>query len=245
MKLTIIWSWTCVPSLERSSQSNLVEIWDKKILVDCWPWTLRQLEKSWNSYKDIDIIAISHYHNDHIWELSWILQALSRTPWYDRKKTLTLLWPLWFKDYCKNSLNLKTRENTFEIQIQEISNKINNILYSIESYKTIHCKESIAYKFTENWKNLVITWDTDYDEWLIKFSENVDLLVIECSFTNEDKVPWHLSSWECWKIWKNANVEKMILNHIYPTSTPEQRLKEAKEYFKNTEIAEDLKIYEI
>lgn len=240
MKLTVLWSWTCVPTIERSSQSNFIEILNKKILVDCWPWTLRQIVKWWFSYKDIDIICISHYHNDHVWDLNAIMQALNRTPWFDREKDLLLVWPKWFSDYCDKYISLKTRPNTFNISIKEIDNIIDFWDFKIETYNTIHCKESIAYKFVSNNKSLVITWDTDYDEWLIDFVKQVSLLIIECSFTNNEKAVWHLISKECWYIGQKAWVDKMVLNHIYPTSTPEQRLKECKEYFKNTILAEDL-----
>ena len=45
--------------------------------------------------------------------------------------------------------------------------KIDNL--SIESCKTDHNNDSIAYKFSENEKTLVISGDTDYDEKLIEF----------------------------------------------------------------------------
>ena len=66
MKLTILGSGTCVPSLKRNAPSNYLKIGDKQILVDCGSGTLLQLEKANLTYNEIDIVCISHYHTDQI-----------------------------------------------------------------------------------------------------------------------------------------------------------------------------------
>lgn len=243
MILKILGSGTCVPSLKRNAPSNYVKIGDKQILVDCGSGTLLQLEKAKLNYKEIDIVCISHYHTDHICDLTALIQALNWTPGFDRKKDLVLIGPKGFKDFFENKLKpiLNTpRPDTYNIIIKEIDNKIVFSDFTIESYKTNHNDDSIAYKFTENNKTLVISGDTDYDEDLIKFAENSDILVIECSYPNNEKVEGHLVSKECGEIAKKADVKKLVLTHLYPTSPKEIRLKETKEIFPNTVLAEDL-----
>ena len=81
---------------------------------------------------------------------------------------------------------------------------------------------------------------TGYDLNLIKFSKNSNLLLTECSFANGMKVKGHLIPSECGEMAKQANVGKLVLTHIYPTSSEAVRLKEAKKIFRNTILAEDL-----
>ncbi|MCK4635298.1 MAG: hypothetical protein KAT32_00380, partial [Candidatus Moranbacteria bacterium] len=110
----------------------------------------------------------------------------------------------------------------------------------IKCAKTIHNNESIAYRFIEKEKSIVITGDCDYDINLIKFAKECHLLLIECSFPNNMKFKGHLIPKECGEIAKQANVKKLILTHLYPISSKNTRLKETKKIFSNTILAKDL-----
>ena len=69
MKLIVLGSGTCVPSLKRSAPAYYLEAEGKQILIDCGGGTLLQLEKIGKSYKDIDAVFITHTHPDHIADL--------------------------------------------------------------------------------------------------------------------------------------------------------------------------------
>lgn len=73
-----------------------------------------------------------------------------------------------------------------------------------------------------------------------KFAKNSNVLVLECAFTNRDKEKGHLIPRECGQIAKLADTKKLILTHIYPLGSGEERLKEAKVVFPKTIIAKDL-----
>jgi len=225
--------------MERSASANFLNIWNLNILVDCWPWTLRQLLKADISYKEIDIVFFTHFHPDHISELEPLLQALNYTPWFDRKKNLTLIWPEGFKQFCSQKIKTKTRPDTFEIVLKEMQEWVWFDDFEVAYTNTIHSPESIAYRFTQWNKSILITGDCDYNEQLIEFSKDADILLIECSFPNDMKVAGHLVSKECWEIARKANIWKMILTHLYPIEK-DTRLDEAKSIFSNTILAEDL-----
>lgn len=136
------------------------------------------------------------------------------------------------------------KETIFEALKREIHEWILFNDFQVTYTKTIHSPESIAYRFTQWAKSIVITWDCDYDETLIDFSKETDILVIECSFPNDMKVAGHVVSQECWEIGKKANVWKLVLTHLYPLKK-ELRLDEARKIFPNTILAEDLLTIEI
>ncbi|MBW1758819.1 MAG: ribonuclease Z, partial [Deltaproteobacteria bacterium] len=69
ISVTILGSGTCVPSLERSSCSVLVEIGNSKILFDSGPGTMRRLLEAGTTIFDVSVICYSHFHPDHTSEL--------------------------------------------------------------------------------------------------------------------------------------------------------------------------------
>jgi len=240
MKLIILGSGTCVPSLKRSSPANFLKIKKNNILIDCGPGTMRQLLKAGLDYKAIDFIFLTHFHFDHISELGSIIQALDWTPYFDRKKDLILAGPVGFKSFYRKTINSKPRPNTYRIKIMEIKRRSIFSGFNVECTKTIHSKESIAYKFIENSKSLIITGDCDYSENLIKFSKNANLLLTECSYPDHFKAFGHLVPKECGEIAKRANVKKLVLTHLYLPFSEIMKLKETKRIFKNTILAKDL-----
>ena len=247
MKLTILGSGTCVPSLKRSSPANFLKIKKHNIFVDCGSGTLKQLIKIKESYKDIDYVFLTHFHTDHISDLNALIQALNWTPRFTRKKDLILVGPVGLKKYCaKRYIKTDTEPSTFKIKIKEIRKGLKFDGFNVEAVKTVHSKESIAYKFKEKNKSLVITGDCDYNENLVRFSKNSDILLIECSFANNMKEVGHLTSKECAEIAKKADVKKLVLTHLYPpVSTEKKRFDYVKKRFKKTILAKDLMKVEV
>ena len=242
MMLKILGSGTCVMSRKRSSPANYLKIGEKVILVDCGPGTLSQIEKAGLSYKNIDMVFITHFHIDHISDLDaliWVYkwEGLKRT------KDLIIVGPAglynFYKTYIKPQVMADSEEN-FKVIIQEIEGLTEFKNFSVNCCKTEHNNESIAYKFIEKSKSLVISGDTDYSDSLVEFARGCDLLMVECSFENSMKVTGHLTSKECGDIAKKSGAKKLILTHLYPASPAIIRLNETKEVFENTILAEDL-----
>jgi ribonuclease BN (tRNA processing enzyme) len=111
--------------------------------------------------------------------------------------------------------------------------------FSVEYQKITHTSSSIAYKFVEKEKTLVISGDCAYDERLINFSKDANILLLECSYPNNIKKRGHLIPKECGLIALKAGVKKLVLTHIYPYSSGKIRLDQTKKIFKNTILAED------
>jgi len=243
MLLKILGSGTCVPSIKRSSPANYLKIGNTQILVDCGAGTLSQLSKAKLDYKTINMVCISHFHTDHISDLNALIQALNWTPKFNRKADLILVGSKGFKAFYNKYLKPisgSPRPNTYKIIVKEIGNKLSFKDFSIHSFKTKHNKESVAYKFVQDSKSLVISGDTDFDENLARFAKSSNVLVLECAFTNRDKEKGHLIPRECGQIAKLADTKKLILTHIYPLGSGEERLKEAKVVFSKTILAKDL-----
>ena len=241
MQFQILGSGTSQVSKERVSSSNYLEIANKKILIDCGCGTLVRLSQAGISVKDIDIVFITHFHIDHFVDLFSLIWAL-RFPPLGRKKKLQLLGPKGFKKFCQTSilpLVIKEPFTMFPIEVDEIEEHRDFDNFSVVVHNTLHTPESVAYKFSEKNKTIVISGDTGYDNKFIDFSKNADLLVLECSFDNKSKSNNHLTPRECGEIAKEASVKKLVLTHLYPLKK-ETRLIDTKKIFPKTILAKDL-----
>lgn len=243
MKLTILGSGTCVPSLLRNAPGYYLEAEGLQILVDCGGGTLLQLEKAGRSYKDIDAVFITHTHPDHFADLMPLVQALLATPNFKRTKELFVFGPKEFIEYYKTAIDSVLGKLTaFSVITVEVQDQFNFGPFSVVAAKTIHSPDSIAYRFEYNDKAIVFTGDADYDQGLISLAQDADLLIADCSFADSMKVKGHLSARECGLVAEKAGVRKLVLSHIYPSDSPENcRVSESREEFRgDIVLAEDL-----
>ncbi len=242
MKLIILGSGTCVPSLKRSAPGYYLEAENRKILIDCGSGTILQLEKLGKSYKDIDAVFITHPHPDHIAGLMPLIHALLATPLFKREKTLSLIGPKGFKAFYQKCIaSILGFPRTFSIQIIEIENKMDYPPFHVLAAKTIHSENSIAFRFEYKNKSIVITGDADYDNGIIELSKNSDILIADCSFPESMKVSGHMTPQECGLVAKKAGVKKLVLSHLHTLPFPDEcRLEECRQVFKGDVIlAED------
>ena len=248
MKLTILGSGTCVPSLKRNASGYLLEADDKKVLIDCGSGILLQLERTGNSYKDIDALFLTHGHPDHFADLMPWIQALFYTPNFTREKDLSIIAPEGFRQYYDKAIgSILGESKDFRVVFMEASDKMNYGPWSILTTATVHSDDSLAYRFEQGGRSVVFSGDADYDQGIINLSEEADLLIADCSFPDAMKVKGHLSAKECGLLAQKAEVKKLVLSHIYPSGTPDKdRITEAKEHFKGDVIlAEDLMEIEV
>jgi ribonuclease BN (tRNA processing enzyme) len=250
MKLTILGSGTCVPSLKRNAPGYLLEIEDKKILIDCGGGTLLQLERVHPGlYKEIDYVFVTHTHIDHIADLAPLIQSLNWTPEFTREKELIVIGPKGFKKFYENIIKVLAGrpKGTYDVKAKEINDVLKLDGFLVKAMKTLHSDDSHAYRFENKRKSVVFSGDAKYNENMVLISKETDLLVIECSFTDQDKKEGHLTSSECGKISQKANVNKVILTHLYPPiSTEQERLKQCKKEFNGEVVlGEDLMVIKL
>jgi len=248
MKLTILGSGTCVPSLKRNASGYLLEAEGMEVLVDCGSGILLQLERAGRSYKDIDALFITHGHPDHFADLMPLIHALFYTPNFTREKDLVIIAPKAFSQYYDKAIgSILGEPKDFRIVFMEIADKMEFGPWNICTTDTMHSDDSIAYRFEQGGRSVVFSGDADYDQGIIGLSEKVDLLIADCSFPDAMKVKGHLSAKECGLLAQKAKVKKMVLSHLYPSDTPdEDRVTEAKKHYNGDVIlAEDLMEIEI
>ncbi len=81
---------------------------------------------------------------------------------------------------------------------------------------TPHTPESLAIHIRDNNKTLVYTADTGFAKTVGTLAQNVDLLVMECSFFADKPVETHLNLSEAMYLVRFAKPKRVVLTHLYP-----------------------------
>jgi ribonuclease BN (tRNA processing enzyme) len=85
---------------------------------------------------------------------------------------------------------------------------------TIKTAPVNHIASSLAYRLEFGGRSVVYSGDTDWSDSLIDLARGADLFILEAS--NPDKVPGHLTPGEAGRLAAQAEVTRLVLNHIYP-----------------------------
>ena len=244
-ELILLGSGTGIPSLMRGSPGLLLISENSKVLIDSGPGILRRMLKVGVTYRDIDLLLYTHIHPDHISDLIPILFAC-KYPYLPRQKELIALGGPGFKHYFDRLKNLYwqwVEPKTYHLAVKETSEQ--PILFQdlkIFSKPMAHISESVGYRIEFNdGRSIAISGDTDYCESVITLSSEVDLLVLECSFPEGNKVEGHLTPSLAARIALESRAKRLLLTHLYPMCDQFDLLKQCGRTYKGEIIVgEDL-----
>ena len=99
MRATLLGSGTALPSTRRGSPGIVVSGEDFTILVDAGSGTLQRLAHANVSLIDLDVIAVTHFHPDHVGDLVSILFALQNPGFDATRRWPVLLGPTGFGEF--------------------------------------------------------------------------------------------------------------------------------------------------
>jgi len=249
MKITILGSGTCVPSLKRSACSILLRLKENLLLFDSGPGTIRRLLEVGINIHDINYIFYSHFHPDHTGELVSFLFATKYPPLYQRREPFTIVAATGFRRFYKG---LKAAYGEWIelapglLRLVELNNQGPDHLscgeFDVDTLPVEHIESSIAYRITSgDGTSLVYSGDTDFCQNLIALSRDVDILICESALPDNDKVSGHLTPSLAGKIASEARVKKLVLTHFYPECDNVDIRAECQRFYKGPIVlAEDL-----
>jgi ribonuclease BN (tRNA processing enzyme) len=212
MKLTLIGPWGAYPRAGEATAGYLLEHGDEKILIDCGSGVLSKLQ-SYIALNQLTSVFISHMHHDHVADLGCLQYAcLIDTDLKRRAKPLPIYVASESKEaeLAYHSLSGSEVISLYETDIYERQG------LSFTFFKTFHGAFCLAMKVRANGKTIVYTADTYYDESLIPFCKDADLLIAETSFYAEFTARnyGHMNTAEVGTLAAQANVKKLVLTHL-------------------------------
>lgn len=179
----------------RAEAMTVIQNKGKYIVLDCGYASVLNLVKFNYPLKNIDMIMFTHLHADHSTDFLTLL--LSR--WADGGRDLELIGPPktldyynFFKSFYRDDIiyramvfNSGTTSGALNgVNVREITGNKKFTIgdVTIESAEMVHTMYDLAYKFVINGTTIVVSGDTSYDETLVRFAKNVDMLVLDGSF---------------------------------------------------------------
>ena len=224
MKITILGSGTCVPSLKRGSCSVLIEIAQSLLLFDSGAGTMRRLLEAGVTIDKLSYIFYSHLHPDHTAELVPFLFATKYPHTYRRRKPFTIVAAEGFVDFyekLKFAYGEWIELTPGLLRILELDttgrDHLDCGLFDVNSLPMDHTDMSLAYRITApDGKSVVYSGDTDLCDNLVTLAKGVDVLICESALPDETKIPGHLTPSLAGRIATRAAVKKLVLTHFYP-----------------------------
>ena len=251
---TILGSGTCVPSLERSSCSVLIQTDGVRLLFDSGPGSMRRLLEADTTIFDLNYIFYSHLHPDHTAELVPLIFATKYPDGNRRQTPLTIVASRGFADFyagLKRVYGKWIELNPSLLKILELDNTSRDSRrfkkFTVESTPVEHTEESLAYRITnDSGRSVVYSGDTGYSENLIDLAQEADVLICESALPDSMRVKGHLTPSVAGEIATRAGVGKLVLTHFYPECDQVDIKQECrKTYSGHLVIAEDLLRIEI
>ncbi len=224
MKLIVLGSGTSVPHPDRASPAHWLETSAGSVLLDISADTAHRMAQERLDWPNLDAIWVSHFHLDHLGGLPTFLFASKWAPQtQSRTKRLRVFGPAGLKRIMQKineSNNYPLFEQPFPFEIVEVAPaEAFEILPGLtaHTFKTPHTGESLALRLNgEDSKSFVYTSDTGFSENLATFAEQVDLLLMECSFRRNKPVEIHLELEDAMKLAEMCKPRKVVLAHLYP-----------------------------
>lgn len=245
IEYTLVGSGTVVPDADRGPAAHHFTCGDLAILCDLGSGTLRQLDALELSFVDLDLVAITHRHQDHTADLLPLLFALKNTPGVSREKPLSLLgYPGLGDDLRALALIYGdwVVEPGFQIETWEAAETPVELERETASVEVLarpvsHSPGAIGLRLTliAGRKRAVVayTGDSEPGPQLVELARGADLLIAECSVADEDKVSGHMTPRAVGRLAADADVARVVVTHLYPSALRlgqheiERRIREA------------------
>lgn len=221
MELIVVGSGTGVPSLRRGAPALAVKAAGRLVLLDLGAGTLRQMLRYGLNFSQVDILALTHLHPDHVGDLIPFLFATRYALGYTRQEPFQLLAARGFQEFhghLKNAFGEWVEPPQGLMDLRELSPESEDEVrwegLIIKSAPTNHTYGSLAYRVEAEGVALVYSGDTDESDSLVELAKGADLLVLEAA--NPFKVPGHLTPQEAGRLAARAGVPRLLLTHFYP-----------------------------
>ncbi len=247
MKLKILGTGSFFANINRSASSFLLEIEDKKILIDCGPGTLIRLSQIGINPKDLDYVFITHFHPDHTSDLfplfmNYCLADLSKPG--SITKFPKFIGPIgigqFMLNYSQNSELLALNKwNKIEFVDYQPSMDFDN--FKFKAFKVEHSAfgskaNAYALRFETNDKIITFSGDSTDCQGVRDACRNANLFVCDASYSKGNSSPAHMDTASIGDISQNSQVKKVLLTHFYPQVENMDLVSEVKEKFTGVVI---------
>jgi len=221
MKLIVLGSGTGAPSLRRGAPAYAVQAAGLLALLDLGSGATRALLRHGLTFSQVDLIALSHLHPDHVGDLVPFLFATHYSLGYSRSRPFHFLVARGFREFyahLQGAFGTWVEAPPGLMDLVELEPEGPDAFetggLAVKTAPVNHIFGSLAYRLEAEGKSLVYSGDTDVSDSLADLARGADLFMLECA--NPFKIPGHLTPAEAGRLAAAAGVKRLLLTHFYP-----------------------------
>lgn len=247
MKLTVLGN-CATQTIEHETTSFLLDVEDKKILIDCGPSTVRQLQKAGVSPLDISAIIITHCHADHTAGYPYLLFTINLARMMSNYKTSSKIPVIALRSVYNGiteTLNIQYPVEQLGEKLVEpyiVEDKGESIFlfnkFHIKLFPTFHTVPSIGARIEGEGTNITFSGDTLFNPEITRYAKKSNVLVHEAFCTENSahvaKSSGHSTAREAGMVAHEAGVDTLVLCHPLATIWNEENklIDEARKEFQ-------------
>lgn len=225
MRLVVIGAGTLAPHPTRSPAGYVVDVGEgaggERLLVDCGSGTYHRAHRLGLSLASVSRVLLTHHHPDHTLDLAHLLFAFRYLPPARTAPLEVIGGPgtASLLDRIHSLYGDWVRPTAYRLSTTEVrpGDSIDRGAWRATVHAVRHDASSVAYRIEADGVVVALTGDSDVTPGLAEAGCAADLLVLECSNPDGEKVAGHLTPSEAGAIAAEAGARLLLLTHRYPT----------------------------
>ena len=250
MRITILGSGTNMHP--RRAAAGYVVHTDRPIVVDFGPRTLPNLLKTGLDRHTIQHLLFTHYHADHFSDfITFFFDAVCHSLYGGTRGPLHIYGPPGTKRLFGTLLATIPSFSAapFNVRLREVHRRPFHIGPTrITPMPMTHTDSQVClgYRIADQGKTAAFSGDAMASPNLVKMCKNVDLAIMDCSFSSRSPGVSHMHAEQCGEMARAAGVTKLVLSHFYPLADRSNVVRQAGIHFSGKIIkAQDLMCLEV
>lgn len=218
MKLTVLGAHGTWPLAGGATSGYLVREDGYSLWVDCGSGTMANLQQHVGMF-DVDAVAISHVHPDHVVDLYAYFFARVYSP--EKPKRATLFTPPGLLETFVVMLQegaMDEMGTTFDLVTVEPGESFEAGPFRVATRPMAHPVPTLGMRIESDGVALAYTADTGPTEELRPLTAGADLLLAEATWQDdhEEAAPIHLTAKQAGQVAGAAEVPRLVLTHLRP-----------------------------
>ncbi len=212
-------------------------ITDQPILLDFGPRTLSNLIQTGVNRHTIRHLLFTHYHADHFSDfIPFFFDAVCHSKFVKVRHDLTIHGPPGTKNLFRTIFRTipNFSDPPFRVTLNEVHDRtfvLGDTRVTPRPMTHTDQQTCLGYRLEFQGRSLTYSGDAVASPHLIALCRNVDLAILDCSFSSSQPGGAHMHAEACGKVARKARVKRLILSHFYQIADRSNVVAQARKHF--------------